>query len=134
MSSVMVCRGVQVLDSPVLGPISRAVVDRFVGNDMDESEVIFPITKVPGTNVPSPVPLSNFERVYFKFGKPLDTATLDVKDRSACASQYAVCKASVELLIQELLEHRETDSDRRGAGRIGRQVMRGVSASLGSLV
>jgi hypothetical protein len=123
----------QVLGNPVLGPISRALVQRVLGQGISEEEAVFPITKIPGTSVPSLIPVSNLERVYFKFGSPISTSDLDDQDKERCFEQYAACKASVEQLIRDLLEFRESDPDRKGGQRTQRQLMRTVRASLGSL-
>lgn len=106
---------------------------RTIGDEIEPAEALFPVTAVPGTRIPSPLPVSNLERVYFKFGAPVDTAPLDERDRGACSAAYKRCKCDVEALIAELLAYREGDPDRDGAARLRGQLSQGVRASLRSL-
>lgn len=147
----------EILAHPVLGPLSRALYQPLTSGGATLDEAVMPITSIPGTPLPSPVPLANLGRVYFKFGcaaasvpsysdrmglgtransqvlvlcgcawitrppacrQPIDTLELDVKDAAACESTYAACRASVEGLIDELLQYRESDPDRSGWTRL----------------
>ena len=56
------------LASPVLGPIAREAVRRLDPADRPE-DVVPPITTLPGLGplrIPSPVPVPNFARLYFR--------------------------------------------------------------------
>jgi hypothetical protein len=105
----------------------RHVIQAVSGRDTYGSDLLacpqLPITKIPGTNIPSPVPISNLGRVYFKFGQPIDTRALDVKDAAACSEVYAECKRRVEGEIADLLEIRETDPRRAGWARLTGDLM-----------
>jgi hypothetical protein len=61
-------------------------------------------------------------RVYFKFGQPVDTASLDVKDEAACEATYFDCKRRVEAEIADLLEYRENDPKRGGWARLQQEL------------
>lgn len=117
----------EILSHPVLGPLTSAFVRSVAGADTNLQEAVMPITKVPGTSLPSPIPLSNLGRVYFKFAEPLDTKDLNVKDASACAAVYRECKARVEAQIAQLLDIRARDPRRSGWARL----TEGVRTSLG---
>lgn len=58
----------EVLANPILGPFARSVSQRvFAGSSLEGSQdAIGPITKLPGTNLPSFVPLPKLERLYFR--------------------------------------------------------------------
>lgn len=58
----------EILAHPVLGPLSRALYEPVTAEGTPLDEAVLPITNIPGTPLPSPLPLSNFGRVYFKFG------------------------------------------------------------------
>ena len=59
----------EVLANPVLGPLARRVSRKvFEGSPLEHSQdAIGPITKLPGTNLPSLVPLPKLERLYFRW-------------------------------------------------------------------
>ena len=107
----------EILAHPVLGPMSRAIMDA-VDTDASPEESVMPITKVPGTPLPAPIPLSNLGRVYFQFGQPLDLSDLDVNDADACAAAYGECKARVEAEIEALKGVRAADPDREALSRL----------------
>lgn len=111
----------EILRHPVLGPLASALSKSMNSTEMPPSEVVMPITTIPGTRLPSPFPLSNLGRVYFKFGAAIDMVSLDVADASSCARMYAECKRSVEAEIAELLAIRERDPMRRGWTRLSGQ-------------
>ena len=117
----------EILSHPVIGPLTSAFMRSVAGDDTNLAEAVMPITTIPGTPLPSPVPLSNLGRVYFKFAEPVDTAELSVKDATACAAVYGECKARVEAQIAELLAIRERDPRRSGWARL----TEGVRESLG---
>jgi hypothetical protein len=102
----------EVLADPLLGPASRALVARVLGPDAAPDEAIFPITRLPGSLVPSPLPVSNLGRVYFQFAPPLDTRSVSRRDRAACAALGADTKAAVEAAILDLLAFRARDPER----------------------
>jgi hypothetical protein len=111
----------EILRHPLLGPLASAFSYSFNSAEMLPSETVMPITTIPGTPLPSPFPLSNLGRVYFKFGTAIDTVTLDTADASACTRMYAECKRSVEAEIAELLAIRERDPIRGGFSRLAGQ-------------
>ena len=44
--------------------------------DLKPSEAMLPLTKLPGLGLPTPIPVPNLQRLYFKFCTPIDTRTL----------------------------------------------------------
>ncbi len=72
----MSCRSVQdseeVLASPVLGPLAREAVRRVEPGSRPE-DVVPPIATLPGLplRIPSPVPIPNFARLYFRCALPV---------------------------------------------------------------
>jgi len=52
------------------------------------------------------------DRFYFSFGKPVDLADVDPKDKEACEEIYAKLKGDVEREIAWLLENRVKDPNR----------------------
>eukprot|EP00439_Symbiodinium_sp_Y106_P059597 s2651_g8.t1 len=52
------------------------------------------------------------DRFYFSFGKPVDLAEVDPKDKDACEEIYAKLKGDVEREISWLLENRVKDPNR----------------------
>lgn len=58
----------EILANPVLGPMARRASNRvFKGSSLEGSQdAIGPITKLPGTDLPSLVPLPKLERLYFR--------------------------------------------------------------------
>lgn len=58
----------EILADPVLGPLARAASNRvFKGSPLEGSpDAIGPIIKLPGTELPSLLPLPKLERLYFR--------------------------------------------------------------------
>ena len=52
----------EILAHPVLGPIVETLLKRLSGEETNLQEAVMPITKIPGTDLPSPVPISNLVR------------------------------------------------------------------------
>ncbi|KAL3693711.1 hypothetical protein R1sor_007362 [Riccia sorocarpa] len=103
-------------------PLIEAVYNR-VGIDLDN---IYPITALPGTNIPSPIPVPSIERIYFHFAEPIDTADFasNLNDRAKCQELYMSVKTRVEESIVLLKNIRESDPERelpiRLAAKLGR--------------
>lgn len=116
-----------ILSHPVLAPLATAAVDTLVSEGRNPSEVVMPLTLLPGSPIPSPLPVANFGRVYFKFGEPVDMAEVPSKDRAACRAAGAVARRRVEEGIAELLEVREGDPDRGVLRRMQRKAVQAVS-------
>eukprot|EP00892_Ulva_mutabilis_P006065 jgi/Ulvmu1/3830/UM018_0042.1 len=116
-----------ILAHPVLAPLATAAVDRLMREGRDPAEVVWPITRLPGSGMPSPLPVANFGRVYFKIGEPVDMAEVDKRDRAACRDAAATARSRVEAGIQELLEVREADPERGVWGRAQRRAMEAVN-------
>ena len=55
----------QVLNSPLLGPLARAAM-RAVSSDLDPEEATPPITRLPFLGLPSPIPVPTPERLYMR--------------------------------------------------------------------
>lgn len=109
----------EILRNPFLGPFARAVASAAAPSDAPPLEdAVLPITTIPGTPLPAPVPLSNLGRVYFKFGPPLDAAALDIDSAAACEAAYAEVRARVEGEISTLQRVRAEDPERGGLGRL----------------
>ncbi|BBN06382.1 hypothetical protein MPTK1_3g20640 [Marchantia polymorpha subsp. ruderalis] len=91
-----------------------------------DPENVYPITSLPGTNIPSLVPVPSIERIYFHFSEPIDTASYacNLDDRTQCQSLYMSVKARVEESIELLKDIRSTDPERllpvRLAAKLGR--------------
>ncbi len=60
------------LASPVLGPLAREAVRRVEPGSRPE-DVVPPIATLPGLplRIPSPVPIPNFARLYFRCALPV---------------------------------------------------------------
>lgn len=116
-----------ILSHPVLAPLATAAVDTLMSEGRNPAEVVLPLTRLPGSGIPSPLPVANFGRVYFKFGEVVDMAGVDSRDKSACQEAGAVARARVEAGIEELLELREADPERGVLSRIQRRTVQAVS-------
>ena len=48
--------------------------------------------------VPTPIPVPNLTRLYFKFGEPIDTAdlSLDLNDEAACQQLYDSIRGTIK--------------------------------------
>jgi hypothetical protein len=61
------------------------------------SEAVLPLTRVPGLGLPTPVPIPNLQRLYFKVCAPIDTAALGLnvrKDAEGWQELYDGIKAT----------------------------------------
>jgi hypothetical protein len=65
---------------------------------LDPREALLPITRLPGTSIPSLIPLPNLQRLYFKILEPIDTVALgvDAKDGAAWQKLYDEIRADGE--------------------------------------
>eukprot|EP00955_Chlamydomonas_euryale_P103978 365535-Chlamydomonas_euryale.AAC.14 len=108
------------LAMPVLGNALRSALSR-VGPELNPVESVMPLTRLPLLGLPSPVPVPNLTRLYFKFGEPLDTATLglDLKDGAACQRVYDGIREGIEADLRELQELRAGDAERELPARLG---------------
>jgi hypothetical protein len=84
----------EILDSPVLGPLVRGLLQR-VDPSLDPKESVLPLTRLPGLGLPALFPVPNLQRLYFKFMEPVDTAGLDAGDREAVQATYEGVRQSV---------------------------------------
>lgn len=110
----------EVLDAPVLGDLVRGALKR-VDPSLVPSEAVLPLTRMPGLGLPTPVPIPNLQRLYFKVCAPIDTAALGLnvrKDAEAWQELYDGIKATVVGGMEELLEVRQADSQRQVGARI----------------
>lgn len=107
----------EILANDSVGPLAQRILAS-MDPSIDPAEAIFPITKIPGTDLPSPLPFPNLNRVYFKIGKPIDAAGINPKDVAACSETYANVRTSVEEQISDLLLVRESDPDSSAIGRL----------------
>lgn len=55
----------EVLQTPVLGNLMRTLMQR-VDPSLDLSESVPPLTNLPGTSIPSLLPIPNLSRLYFR--------------------------------------------------------------------
>lgn len=64
--------------------VLQAALQRFDPN-LDPAEAALPLTRIPGLGLPTPVPLPNLQRLYFKVCAPIDTTQLglNVKEDAA---------------------------------------------------
>ncbi|GAX74282.1 hypothetical protein CEUSTIGMA_g1731.t1 [Chlamydomonas eustigma] len=117
------------LRHPVLGPLFRGVLQG-VSKELDPEESVFPLTRMPGLGLPTPIPVPNLNRLYFKFGTPVDTAQvkLDLDNDQECQELYDHIKNSVNQDLAELIALRQNDSDRDVAVRLRRSVSSLVNA------
>jgi hypothetical protein len=61
-------------------------------------EAVMPITRLPLLGLPSPIPLPNLQRLYFKFSPPIDSALLkkELDNKGAMQQLYNGVKTTVE--------------------------------------
>ena len=55
-----------------------------------------PLTPYAVLGLPSPIPIPNLQRLYFKFGAPIDLATLNLVDPEQCQYEYDGVKVQVQ--------------------------------------
>lgn len=111
-----------ILSHPLLGPLARRVASSLAPG-LPAEELVMPLAKLPGTNLPAPLPLPNLERLYFKFMPAIDTAVLgtNVRDAAACEALYQQVQASVEQGMQDLQLEQEADPLRGVRARLAHQ-------------
>ncbi|CAM6097309.1 unnamed protein product [Calypogeia fissa] len=105
----------EVRASPI-GPFIEQAYNR-VGIDPDN---IYPVTSLPGTKIPSPVPIPSIERIYFHFAEPVDTLHYAeyINDRVKVQSMYETVKTRVEDSIKLLKVIRSKDPERELPARL----------------
>lgn len=62
----------------------QAALQRFDPN-LDPAEAALPLTRIPGLGLPTPVPLPNLQRLYFKVCAPIDTTQLGLNVKKDAA-------------------------------------------------
>lgn len=113
----------EILANPVLGPLYSNLLERF-DSGLKPEESLMPITRLPLLGVPTPIPIPNLQRLYFKFAKPVDPTNMNVRDAEAVAQLYGGVKGTVEELMAELLEVRAGDDGAQVSGRVAAAVKR----------
>lgn len=66
----------EVLNTPVLGGLMRQIMQR-VDPSLDLSESVPPLTNLPGTSIPSLLPVPNLSRLYFRYTSSTQHAAFD---------------------------------------------------------
>ena len=82
------------------------------GQKLRVEETLQPLTWIPGTPLPSPVPIpASINRLYIEFLEPIDLRQqpVDHRDPAACAALTGEVKGRVEQGIQRLLGVRRED-------------------------
>ena len=77
-----------ILNSP-LGPAVRSALNS-ISPEIKPEEAVYPLINLPGTSIPSPIPVPSIERLYFHFGEPIDPfdAKCTASDAAACEDLY----------------------------------------------
>ncbi|MCO5549046.1 hypothetical protein L7F22_002512 [Adiantum nelumboides] len=76
-----------------LAPLVTDLYNR-IGIGLD---TIYPVTALPGTNIPSLLAIPNIERIYFHFAEPVDTASFKgTQHDSKFDEMYSLVKSRVE--------------------------------------
>lgn len=85
------------MNNPVLGPMTKRLLQA-VDPNLNPEESLMPITRLPLLGLPSPIPIPNMNRLYFKFSQPIDTVALkqDLQDGAATQELYDHTRAMVE--------------------------------------
>lgn len=95
-----------------------------VSPDLNPTEAVLPITRLPGLGLPTPIPVPNLQRLYFKICTPLDTRALKQqrrlgrKDDEAWQELYQDVKGRGEGGKEEGGEGRGVGGGRRREGRM----------------
>lgn len=89
--------------------LMRSPLGRLLAKLGIRSDVMLPIARGLG-----PTPIPRPERLYFRFGAPVETRSLagQESDSEACRAVRAQVSAEIEAGLAELMEFRETDPDR----------------------
>lgn len=114
----------ELLDSPI-GPFLKEICSRLNLS----TEVIPPITALPGTTIPSLFPIPSIERIYFHFADPIDTASYSeiLNDREQFTTLHSLVKKRVEESIDKLQHIRLHDPERGLPQRLTSKISRLVS-------
>eukprot|EP00958_Prasinococcus_capsulatus_P006480 scaffold614_cov367-Prasinococcus_capsulatus_cf.AAC.12 len=107
-----------ILRSPV-GPAVRSVL-KGISPQIRAEEAVYPVVYLPGTSIPSPIPIPSIERLYFHFGAAVDPreANCTADDSGACQILYDQVKDEVERNLSMLLEKRTRDRERAFIDRV----------------
>ncbi|GBG84868.1 hypothetical protein CBR_g39243 [Chara braunii] len=110
-----------ILSSPL-----RPLIDAFVERNGLRYEDVHPITAIPGTNIPSLVPIPSLERIYYHFSEPIDTSQFKslVHDPEECHRIYLRVKRSIEDGIEYLQKVRGDDKERELGLRLRNKLLR----------
>lgn len=119
----------EVVQAPILGDVVRASMQR-VAPDLDPKESVPPLTNLPGLGIPSPLPLPNFARLYFRFMPPIDPGKAEgiLTDIIVTRRVYAEVKQQVHLGISELQHQQQMDTRRSLPARLMDQFVRSLPA------
>ncbi|KAJ9531874.1 hypothetical protein QJQ45_022011, partial [Haematococcus lacustris] len=114
----------EVAAHPVLGPLARQVFGA-IDPDIDVAEALLPLTRLPVVGIPTPIPVPNLNRLYFKIAPPVDTRQLtDLRDTAGVQALYDDVKHTVERCMGELLVYRDQDEESDLGGRFRRTLGR----------
>ncbi|KAG2444441.1 hypothetical protein HXX76_001194 [Chlamydomonas incerta] len=124
----------EVISHPLLGPLTQGLLAR-VSSALAPEESIFPITRLPVVGLPTPIPVPNLQRLYFKFAPPVDPARLgtDIHDPAQVQQLYDGVKATVTECMADLLEVRGADEESQLGERLARSLRR-MAPVLGAAV
>ncbi|GFR52573.1 hypothetical protein Agub_g15166, partial [Astrephomene gubernaculifera] len=113
----------EVLSHPLLGPLSRGLLRR-LSDSLDPRESVFPITRLPVVGLPTPIPVPNLQRLYFRFAPPVDPRALgtDIDNPQQVQELYDGVKSTVTQCMSELLAVRAADEDSQLGPRLGRSL------------
>ncbi|KAG2447181.1 hypothetical protein HYH02_007924 [Chlamydomonas schloesseri] len=124
----------EVISHPLLGPLTQGLLAR-VSSALAPEESIFPITRLPGLGLPTPIPIPNLQRLYFKFAPPVDPRALgtDIHNPGQVQELYDGVKDTVTQCMAELLEVRAADEESQVGERLARSLRR-MAPVLGAAV
>ncbi|KAF8058058.1 acyltransferase-like protein [Scenedesmus sp. PABB004] len=113
----------ELLAAPLLGDLVKGALRR-VDPALDPREAALPLTRLPGTPLPTLVPIPNLQRLYFKICQPVDMATLGLGDgrRGDARWQevYDDIRATVVAGMEELQAVRAADDQRDVRARLSK--------------
>ncbi|PNW88163.1 hypothetical protein CHLRE_01g017100v5 [Chlamydomonas reinhardtii] len=124
----------EVISHPLLGPLTQGLLAR-VSSALAPEESIFPITRLPVVGLPTPIPIPNLQRLYFKFAPPVDPRRLgtDIHNPQQVQQLYDGVKDTVTQCMGELLEVRAADEESQVGERLARSLRR-MAPVLGAAV
>eukprot|EP00897_Mesotaenium_endlicherianum_P009126 jgi/Mesen1/8241/ME000443S07389 len=113
-------------------PCLRARWHLYESNGLRTEEVVAPITTLPGTSIPSLLPIpTSVERIYFHFAEPIDTTEYQTKINDPAKVRPALCsqssrmvRRSVEDSLEYLKDVRVKDPERELSVRLLNKVTR----------